>query len=311
MSDMMPVVLQMVAVSLPILLGWGLHKLGVLDDALDTGLSRLVMNVGLPCSILASIGSVAEQPATMVLLLIVASSFAAYFVAIAGAVLLTAALRVPNDVAGSYRFAIAFGNCGFIGLPVISAICGEEALLYAAIALIPANIMLFSGGALMFPARDGAQGSRWRSVAASLKSPTLAASVIVLALALAGVTNLGVVGESLGIVGQMTTPLALLVTGSSIARYDPRSMLDNWRAYVAAAGRLVIVPLASLVVVRLFPLDPYVARIVVLDCAMPVATVGALFCLQSGVDAKPMMQITFLSVVASVISIPFMSWVIG
>lgn len=311
MSDMMPVVLQMIAVSLPILLGWGLHKLGVLDDALDTGLSRLVMNVALPCSILASLGSVAEQPATEVLLLIIASSFAAYFIAIAGAAALTAALRVPGDVAGSYRFAIAFGNCGFIGLPVISAICGEEALLYAAIALIPANIMLFSGGALMFPARDGAQGSCWRSVAASLKSPTLAASVIVLALALAGVTNLGVVGESLGIVGQMTTPLALLVTGSSIARYDPRSMLDNWRAYVAAAGRLVIVPLASLVVVRLFPLDPYVARIVVLDCAMPVATVGALFCLQSGVDAKPMMQITFLSVVGSVLSIPFMSWVIG
>lgn len=311
MSDMMPVVLQMVAVSLPILLGWGLHKLGVLDDALDTGLSRLVMNVGLPCSILASISSVAEQPATMVLLLIVASSFAAYFVAIAGAVLLTAALRVPNDVAGSYRFAIAFGNCGFIGLPVISAICGEEALLYAAIALIPANIVLFSGGALMFPARDGAPGNRWRSVAASLKSPTLAASVIVLALALAGITDLGVAGESLGIVGQMTTPLALLVTGSSIARYDPRSMLDNWRAYVATAGRLVIVPLVGLVVVRLFPLDPYLVRIVVLDCAMPVATVGALFCLQSGMDAKPMMQITFLSVVASVLSIPLVTAVMG
>lgn len=311
MSDMMPVVLQMVAVSLPILLGWGLHKLGVLDDALDTGLSRLVMNVGLPCSILASLGSVTETPSTGVLLAIVAASFAIYIVAVGVSMTLTAVLRPKHEVAGAYRFAIAFGNCGFIGLPVISAIYGEGALLYTAIALIPANIMLFSIGALMFPAPGDGQGRRWRSILASLKSPTLAASVIVLGLAFAGITELGVVGESLGIVGQMTTPLALLVTGSSIARYDPRSMVDNWRAYVATAGRLVIVPLVGLVVVRLFPLDSYLVRIVVLDCAMPVATVGALFCLQSGMDAKPMMQITFLSVVASVLSIPLVTAVMG
>ena len=156
----------------------------------------------------------------------------------------------------------------------------------------------------------GRPADRLRGVLASLKTPTLAASVAVLVLALAGVNRLGVAGQALGIVGQMATPLALLITGSSMAHYRPLEMLGNPRAYVAAAGRLLIVPLASLIAVNLFPLSAFLRAVIVLDGAMPVATLGALYCLKSGRDTKPMMQVTFLSVVFSVVTIPLVSLVL-
>ena len=310
--DFAAVALQIIAVSLPILLGWSLNKLDILSEQFDAGLSRLVMNVALPASIIASIHGAADLPDAATLAMLLAAGALTYVVSIAVSCAAAALIGGGSDERRSNRFAIAFGNCGFIGLPVLSAILGPEALLFAAIVLIPANVALFSGGALMFAHGDGGSwGRRLRQSLASLKSPTLAASILVLVLALVGVNNLSVVGDAASIIGQAATPLALLITGSSMARYEPLSMLSNPRAYVAAFCRLILVPVACLGAVALMPLDPYLRAVTVLDCAMPVATVGALFCLQSGTDPKPMMQVTFLTVLGSIVSIPVVSVLIG
>ena len=310
------VAMQMLVVSLPIVLGWAINKLGFLNPELDSGLSQLVMNIALPCTILASLHDAEALPSVETMLLIVAATFLVYVVAVPMAFALAALLRVPVETRAAYRFAVAFGNCGFIGLPVISAIFGTSALLYAAISLIPANVALFGVGALLFSsasgdAADGGIGKKLRRVFASLKTPTLVMSVAVLVLALLGIKNLGIVGDAASIVGQMTTPLALLVTGSSMATYQVRSMLTNYRAYIVAAARLVLVPLAGLVVIRLLPLDPLATGVVIVDSSMPVATVGTLFCLQHHVDVKPMLQITFISIVGSILSIPLVTVLVG
>lgn len=306
------VVGQIVAVSVPIALGWCLNKLGILDEKLDAGLSRLVLTAALPCSIVASIDGNADLPDAGTLVVLMLATALTYVASVAVGFALTAALRAPRDEAPSYRFSIAFGNCGFIGLPVLSAILGEEALLYAAIALIPANIALFTVGQLLF-ARGGdvPLRRRVRTMLASLKTPTFFASVLVLLLALLGTTDLGVAGDSLAIIGQAATPLALLVTGSSIARYRPLEMLGNARAYFATAGRLLVVPVVNLLVLQAVPLSPFLRAVLVLDNAMPVATVGVLFCLRAGADAKPMAQVTFLSVVGSILSIPAVTMLVG
>lgn len=320
------VVSQIVAISVPIALGWCLHKLGVLDDQFDAGLSRLVLNVALPCSIVASIDGNANLPGAGTLVGLMAATAVVYIVGLAVAFALTAFTRAPRGEAPSYRFAIAFGNCGFVGLPVISAILGNEALLYVAISLIPANIAMFGIGPALFSqgADEGNNGAgslaarsapsparRLRTMLASLKTPTFFASLLVLVLALLGITDLGVAGDSIGIIGQAATPLALLVTGSSIARYRPLEMVGNTRAYVTAAGRLLIVPALSFAALLLFPLEPFLRAVIVLDNAMPVATAGVLFCLQAGGDAKPMAQATFLSVVGSVLTIPAVTMLVG
>lgn len=313
------VVLQMVAVSLPILLGWCLNKLDIMNDAFDAGISRLVLNVALPCSILASIDGAQDLPDAATLATLIFDTFALYAVSLVVAFVLTAAMRTPAAARGSFRFAIAFGNCGFIGLPIISAILGEDALLYAAIVLIPANIALYGVGPLLTMPADASAAerskrpvaARLRSMLSSLKSPTLAASALVLVFALLGITDLGVAGDALSIVGQMATPLALLITGSSMAHYRVREMVGEPRAYGAAIGRLFIVPLACIATVQLMPLSTFARAVLVLDCSMPVATTGSLFCLKNGCDTRPMMQVTFLSVILSIASIPVVAMLCG
>ena len=304
------VAMQMVVVSLPILLGWVAHRIGLMDPAFDRGLSQLVLNVGLPCMILSSLNGVETLPAPADMLLCMVAVAVIYVIAIACAFVACAILKPPAGTEGIYRFSVAFGNCGFIGFPVISAVFGQKALLTASIGLIPANIFLFTVGAAMFSGTEGGMRAQAANFLSCLKTPTLLASFAVLALALAGVSDLGFVGSSLDIAGQLTTPSALLLTGSSIAQHSPLSMLSNWRAYACAACRLLAAPVLGMLAVRAF-LPAETLGILVLQAAMPVATNGTLYCLQRGLDSKPLMQTTFVSIAASVATIPLVATLVG
>lgn len=307
--DFLSVALVMVKVSLPILLGWGIAKIGFMKPDFESELSRLLLQVAMPCLTLSSALGDVELPSpgeTFMLMFIAALLYA---VAIVVAFVLVGALRAERDVRGVYRFVVIFGNAGFIGFPVIESILGKQALFYAAVGLIPANLVMFTVGVILFAGTDGGARALKSNLLSCIKSPTLIASVAVLAISLTGLNDWGVLGDSISIVGNMNTPCALLLVGSSIAKYDARQMVTNWRAYVACAGRLVLVPIAGLVLVRLLlpGVNPLFITTLVLEMAMPVGSLGTLYCIRYNKDALPMMQGTFLSIVFSVITIPLIT----
>lgn len=307
------VALQMVTVSLPILLGWCISKLGFMKAEFERELSRLLLQVALPCLVLSSaLGDDVQLPSVADTFSLMGLSIVMYVVAIVIVFAVTAVLRVPKGTECSYRFAVLFGNAGFIGFPVVQAVLGKQALLYASIALIPLNIFMFTVGVMLFSGAQGGLKKQLRNLAACCKNPGLIASVVVLVIVLTGWTDWGVVGDSISIVGTMTTPAALLLMGSSIAKYHPLDMLTNWRAYVAVAFRLVIVPVACLAVARVWPgMTPMFITTLVLEMAMPVGSNGTLYCLQYGKDARPMMQCAFLSIICSILTIPLVTMLCG
>lgn len=327
---------QMLALCVPIAAGFIARKLDFMSDETANAISRIVLNITLPCLLVASIGSANGVPDKGTVLLMIAYGCAGYLISIAIAFAVPALMRAPRAEAGAYRFLITFGNVGFIGYPVLSSIYGSEALLYAAIANIPFNLFMYSLGIAMVrrsaavqkAERIAAGGSeagpdgldvsqdperrlplrrRVHNMLVDVANPTFIASLVLLALVLLGVDDLGVLGSGLTLVGNFTTPAALLVIGATLAQYKPLQMLTNWRAYVASACRLLVVPLAVLVVCGGFVTDDFVHGILVVGFAMPAASNGVLFSLLYGADVKPMMQGTFITIVASIVTIPLVA----
>lgn len=302
--------LQMLVLAIPILIGYIAHKLGFMGGDFDSKLSKLVVNITLPALIISSICG-RDLPAIGDILQVLGFSFVGYVIATAIALAVPRLMGAPRDVRGAYSFIVAYGNVGLIGFPVLSAVFGPEAVLYAAIANISWNLFVFSAGMIMISGMpEGGPAEVARSCGKQLLSPVLISSVIVLVLVLLGINNLGILGDGLSTCGGITTPAALLISGSSLANYAPREMVNNWRAYVAVAFRLVGVPLVLLLVMRGLISNPFVLGIVVLGQAMPVATNGILYCLMYGVDAKPMTQGTFISIIASIVTIPFVAMLV-
>ncbi|MCI7730823.1 AEC family transporter, partial [Enorma burkinafasonensis] len=127
--DVLYIASQMVMLSLPIALGYAVHKAGIMNDEVDHNLSRIVLEVALPCLIIASVGSVDELPDARTIAVVLAASALANLLVLVVGFAATAAMRAPADVAGAYRYMIAFGNCSFMGFPVVSAVLGGQAVL--------------------------------------------------------------------------------------------------------------------------------------------------------------------------------------
>lgn len=327
---------QMLALCVPIAAGFIARKLDFMSDETSNAISRIVLNITLPCLLVASVGSANGVPDKGTVLLMMAYGCLGYLISVAIAYAVPALMRAPRTEAGAYRFLITFGNVGFIGYPVLSSIYGSEALLYAAIANIPANLFMYSLGIAMVrrsaavqkaeriaagelgECLDGAGVSqdperklplrrRIHNLVVDVANPTFIASLVLLALVLLGVNDLGILGDGLELVGNFTTPAALLVIGATLAQYKPLQMLVNWRSYVASACRLLVVPLAVLVTCGNFVADDFVRGILIVGFAMPAASNGVLFSLLYGADVKPMMQGTFITIVASIVTIPLIA----
>lgn len=88
--------------------------------------------------------------------------------ATAVALLVPRLIGAEKEARGVYSFIVAYGNVGLIGFPVLSAVLGGDAVLYAAIANIPWNLFVFSVGMVLISGMP--EEGRARSSAAAPSS---------------------------------------------------------------------------------------------------------------------------------------------
>lgn len=297
----------MIILFLIIAVGFTLRKLKIMEESFDSQLSKLVLDLALPCMIIAAVLSNDNLPDEATIGTILFFSFACYFVMLAVAVILPILLRFKKSDRGAYRFMMVFGNTGFIGFPVLASLFGQGAILYAAIFNIPFNLFVFTIGVLLLSDSEGSLKERLLANAKNILSPTLIACLAAVFLALLRITDTGIIGQTFNIVGQMTTPAALLIIGSSLARYPLFDMVTNIRVYLATAIRLLLMPLVMYFIFSPFITDPLLLGTILILSGMPVATNGALICIRYGGNLKLILQGTFVSTILSLITIPVLS----
>lgn len=304
---------QMIVMFLGMAAGYLARKCHLMDDEFDRGLSELVLGITLPSMIVASVFGSDQLPDAATILFIFAVSTAAFVVMFAIAAVVPHLIRAPKKDFGVYRYMVVFGNIGFLGMPVVASVFGDGAVLYVAIANIPFNLFVFTVGIMLIAGNQGGT-LKEKAVSAlqSLRTPATIACFVAVALALLGVSDGGVVGEALDVIGGMTTPAAMLIIGSSMAKMPLRRMLGNPRAYAVAAVRVGLVPLCLLAAFGPFLTDQtLLLGILVITNGMPVATNGTLFCIRYGGNLEAMTQTTFISTVLSLASIPIFATLIA
>lgn len=285
--------------------GYAAKKLRIMDEAFDKRLSAVVLNLSLPALILASVLTADELPSMLVILETIGFSLGSFAVLIAVAFGVTAALRVPDGHKGVFRFMMAFGNTGFIGYPVLSAVFGPQAVIYAVVYNLPFNFLVFTVGT-WFIASDNAYGVKVKMKATDFVTPCIVASLAAIVLVLFDVHGVAVVGPALDTLGSLTTPATLLIVGSSLANIPARELLGGPRVIAASLFRLVVTPVLVWGALHFFVGGELLAILVVL-AAMPVATNGTMLCYQYHGDVKTMAQGTFVTTACSLVTIPLLA----
>lgn len=294
---------EMLVILFAIVAGYGANRLGYLGGETDQKLSKLILNITMPAMIVSAVITGEELPEISVILSIL--EVGVVFYVLEFAFVLTVPKLLPGTAGekGVYRYTLAFPNVGFIGYPVAVALYGDGALFYAAILALPFNLLSYSLGPLMLA---GAGRFRWRQ----LLSPCIVASVLGLVLALTRLRPPAIVGEMLDFVGSITVPLSLLVVGSLLAHMSPGKVLRSPKLWVLSVLRLLVMPALLCLVLRGMHIEAMVLGIAVSQMGMPVAVNGTLLSMEYGGDTESMAQVTFLTTLGAIVTIPVLAAVL-
>lgn len=294
---------EMLVILFAIAAGYAANRLGYLGGEADQKVSKLLLNITMPAMIVAAVITGEELPEISVILSIL--EVGVVFYVLEFAFVLTVPKLLPGTAGqkGVYRYTLAFPNVGFIGYPVAVALYGDGALFYAAILALPFNLLSYSLGPLMLA---GAGRFRWRQ----LLSPCIVASVLGLVLALTRLRPPAMVGEMLDFVGSITVPLSLLVVGSLLAHMSPGKVLRSPKLWVLSVLRLLVMPAILCLVLRGMRIEAMVLGIAVSQMGMPVAVNGTLLSMEYGGDTEAMAQVTFLTTLGAIVTIPVLAAVL-
>lgn len=217
-------------------------------------------------------------------------------------------MRMPKGKQYITVFMLLFGNTGFIGIPVIKALYGANALFFAAIVELVNDLLLFTVGIILI---ELSAGAHLKIGAKNFLSPGLIGVIIGLMLFLLNIQLPGVLGDAVETVGNATTPLTMFVIGFQLGGLKLKEITGDWQVYAVCFIKLMIVPLVTLLIVKLIAGEfTLLEKVLVISFAMPVASVSAIFSQQYKGEAAFATKTVLLSTVFSIISIPIFAIIV-
>lgn len=294
----------MITLFVIVVVGYAAGKMNYMGGEFDRKLSSLVINWTCPALILSS-AMTGDLPDRCYILPLLGISAFTYVVLTAAAWGLSRVLTKRIENRGILSFAMVFGNVGFMGYPVVASIFGQQAVFYAAVLNVVNTFAVFTIGTMMITGGQGADRERF-SKKVLYSTPMLSAYLSMLIVAL-GIDNIpGYVSQPLTMIGNITVPAALLIIGSSMSQLPLRALLGTPVVYVTTLLRLCLLPVGVHFLCLALGFDPYVTSINTVVIAMPVATYGTILCLKYNRDTTLIAELTFITTLLSMITIPLL-----
>lgn len=149
-------------------------------------------------------------------------------------------IRENNSERGIYAYALAFANYGYVGDPIVLALFGEEVLAYYKLFTLPFAIIIYTWGISVLTPKSKNGTSPLKRI---MNAPTLAL-LIGIVVGISGIGNYlpSFLTSALDSLKACMGPVAMLLAGATIARFDFLSMLKKKKVYLATLLRLVIIP---------------------------------------------------------------------
>lgn len=250
------------------LVGFILYRIKMIDSKISGAIGNIVLYVANPAVILSSLLTGFSSEKLVKGGIAVILSIGAVVVGIVVGILLYRRGKPIN------KFAIAFGNNGFIGIPLIQNVMGPECVFYVTISVAIQAVAMWTYGVIILSG-----DKREASIKKVATNPCILAMVIGIIVGFTGVTLPNVLSQTVTYLGNMNTPLAMIVLGSYLAETDVRLLLRDKDLYISSVGRLVIVPIVCMFMTLLVPVQySDVVTTILIAAATPVAGSLAIYC---------------------------------
>ncbi len=290
------------------LLGYVVMKRKLISEQTIHDLARLTVDFVIPCFLFVqiyqgfSLGRLLE--AYPICLFAPFSIFFGSLLGLVGAVVFNVARVHRRSVVAMTSFC----NSGYLLIPIAMALFqGEEqslAILYIGLYILFFSPLMWTYGVWLL---RGKEGERSKGVAGLITPPAIGVICGVVA-ALPGPKNvLGHVEffiKALEMIGDATVPLAMIILGAILATIRVNTSL-NWRGIgVIAAAKLLVLPIATIGLVRIFGFPYLLGLVMLIEAAAPSATNLVIISRRYGGDDQFVSSTTFITYLFCIVTLP-------
>ena len=293
-AQTMPVMItQVVAMFLMMVIGAVLYRGQLVDNAGSKQLSNVALYVATPAVILQSLATTFDAAKMAAGAACMALSFS--FTLVSAGV----ARLYFRDRQRAAQLGITISNMGFMGIPLVQSVLGEEYVFYISACMAGQVPLIWSYGIWLI-----SQDTSKISLKKIATNPSIVAVVVGIVLFCCSIDLTGVIKVTAQDMGNLNTGLAMLVMGIYLAQTDLRSLVRDRNLYAACALRLLAVPAIVIAVMVLLPLDPIVKLVVVIALSTPCGTVSAMFPQLFGGDYRFGAGLVSVSTLLSLVLMP-------
>lgn len=272
------------------LIGVLLGKMKVINSESRSTISFLIINVSMPMLIVSSSNLEFNEQTKNESMWLIIMSVAAFFFSI-----LLAQLIFKKAVP---RCATVFSNAGYMGLPVLNSILGPKGLFLGAIFQMVFHLFTWTYGISLFT-----KSNKFKDSLKKMINPSLIAVAIAIVLMFTGWKIPDTIQTVLKMMGELTTPLSMLLIGATLAQVSLKEVIKLKQIYVVTALRLLIIP-AFVLLFLLFPSIPKISVYVVFVInAMPSAAITGILAMKYNNDEKLASSIVAFSTLISIITL--------
>ncbi len=205
-------------------------------------------------------------------------------------------------------FMLIFANTGFMGIPIINALYGKEAIFYASVIELVNDVFLFTVGIVLIQL---SLGGKKQIRLKNMLSPGLIGVFIGFLLFLFSVDLPGFLGDSIAIVGQATTPLSMIIIGLEIGKMSLKGFFTDRSLYVFSLVKLLIIPGVVWGFLLLSRDSSLLGNVLVMDFAMPAAVCTTIFTKQYKGDVDFATKGVLVSTVLSILTLPLITLILS
>lgn len=293
-AQTMPVMItQVVAMFLMMVIGAVLYRGQLVDNAGSKQLSNVALYVATPAVILQSLATTFDAAKMAAGAACMALSF--IFTLVSAGV----ARLYFRDRQRAAQLGITISNMGFMGIPLVQSVLGEEYVFYISACMAGQVPLIWSYGIWLI-----SQDTSKISLKKIATNPSIVAVVVGIVLFCCSIDLTGVIKVTAQDMGNLNTGLAMLVMGIYLAQTDLRSLVRDRNLYAACALRLLAVPAIVIAAMVLLPLDPIVKLVVVIALSTPCGTVSAMFPQMFGGDYRFGAGLVSVSTLLSLVLMP-------
>jgi len=298
--DINVIINQVLLLFIPIAVGYTIGKLKVVDSSFLKNLSAFLYNVTLPCAVVGALQFEFDTSLVTKGIILVAVSVGIVLVCWALSGLFVKIFKISGATQGVARFALTFSNFSFMGYPIAEAFMGRTGLFYATVFSLPLYALVQSLGVAFVVEEGEKRGFRLKYIL----NPPMVGVYVGLILFATGYRFPAPIDSTIASLGGMTTPLAMVLVGMSLCANPLKTSFTDYKYYIIALFRLVVIPLGVYGVLTLLNVDKDISRTSTIITMMPVAANIIIVLSSRGLDASKASKAVLITVLLSVFTIP-------